>query len=216
MESSQRRNWWGVARVFQFLKVLPPACFISIAAHAAPFDCSSDACGLPGDGPFSNLVVGTVKRVANDADARTVFHWARKHGYWAALAEDAQRFPHTIQMMSVEVPGARGPREITLLMGRGHYDAIRIVAGDLVRYTPRRPGNAAPDSKDPGADAYRKLFGCIAVLCRAEDRSCPARYTAGVYRLGDGVQLGADLGTPLAGGVQVDTGTYLPIRPIGQ
>ena len=142
--------------------MLPLACLTIVAAHAASFDCGTEACGLPGDGSFPNLVIGTVKRVADDAEARTVFEWARAHGYWAALPADARRFTRTIQMMSIEIPAAPGPRDITLLMGREHYDAIKITAGDLVRYIPHETGRSAPRFEDRGANAYWELFGCIA------------------------------------------------------
>jgi hypothetical protein len=202
----------GIAGSFRFAGMSAVACLICVAVHAAPFDCSAEACGLPGDGPFPDLVVGTVKRVADDTEAQTVFGWARAHGYWATLPEDPQRFAFTIQPMSIEIPGAEGPRDITLLMGREHYDAIKIAAGDLVRYIPHETGRSAPGFDDRGANAYWELFGCIAVLCRAEDMACPARYAPGVYRVNDGVPLGADLQTPVAGGVRVDPGTYMPMQ----
>lgn len=209
-ESCRWRRKRGVACVLPIAGVLLLACFISIAAYAASFDCGTDACGLPGDGSFPNIVVGTVKRVADDTEAQVVFHWARAHGYWATLPKDPPRFVRTIQMMLIEIPGARNPRDITLLMGREHYDAIKIAAGDLVRYIPHESGRSAPKFEERGANAYWELFGCIAVLCRAEDKACPARYAPGVYRLNDGVQLGLDLRTPVAGGVWVDPGTYMP------
>jgi hypothetical protein len=210
--SCRWRGTGGIAAGLRVAGMLPMACFISVAAHAASFGCRTEACGLHGDGAFPNLVVGTVRRVADDTEVRTVFGWARAHGYWAALPEDPQRFARTVQMMSIEIPGPEGPRDITLLMGREHYEAIKIAAGDLVRYIPHETGRAAPRFEDRGANAYWELFGCIAVLCRAEDTSCPARYAPGVYELRDGVQLGADLRTPLAGGVRVDPGTYLPMQ----
>jgi hypothetical protein len=210
--SCRWRGKGGVAGNLRFAGVLPLVCCIFVAAHGASFDCGTEACGLPGDGPFPNLVVGTVKRVADDTEAQTVFGWARKHGYWADLPEDPQRFAHTIQMMSIEIPGAQGPRALTLLMGREHYDAIKIATGDLVRYIPHETGRSAPGFEDRGANAYWELFGCIAVLCRSEDTSCPARYAPGVYRLSDGVQLASDLRTPVAGGVRVDPGTYMPMQ----
>lgn len=202
----------GIAGSFGFAGISALACLVCVVVHAASFDCSTDACGLPGDGPFPHIVVGTVKRVADDTEAQTVFGWARAHEYWAALPEDPQRFAFTIQLMSIAIPGAEGPRNVTLLMGREHYDAIKIAAGDLVRYIPHETGHSAPGFDDRGANAYWELFGCIAVLCRAEDKACPARYAPGVYRLNDGVQLGADLWTPVAGGVRVDPGTYMPGR----
>ena len=210
--SGRWRSTRSVSGVLRPAGVWLFACFICVAAYAASFDCGTDACGLPGDGPFPNIVVGTVKRVAGDAEAQAVFDWARAHGYWATLPVDAQRFARTIQMMSIEIPGSEGPRDVTLLMGREHYEAIKIAAGDLVRYIPHETARSAPRFEDRGAHAYWKLFGCIAVLCRAADKACPVRYAPGVYRLNDGGQLGPDLRTPVAGGMRVDPGTYLPMR----
>ena len=44
---------------------------------ATPRDCSRDHCGLLADGPYANLVIGTLDYVGNDDDMRRVFHWAK-------------------------------------------------------------------------------------------------------------------------------------------
>jgi len=212
-----RGNCWdSKVDLARLMKAVPLGFVVSLAVQAAPFDCRTDACGLPGDGPFLDLVVGTVTSVADDSAAQRVFAWAREHDYWKSLQPDPRLFVESIQVMSIEIPGPQGQREITLLMGREHYEAIKIAAGDLVRYTPHPSGHAGPNLKDPVADAYWTLFGCIAVLCRAEDRSCPSRYAPGVYRLADGAELGVDLRTPVADGLRIDIGTYQPLRAVGQ
>lgn len=212
----ERRQRNSTLSLRQVLYVVPLAFLLSAPVEAIPFDCASADCGLPGDGPYPHLVVGAVRRVADESDAEAVFRRARTRGYWAALPDDLPGFIRAIQMMSIEIPGADGPEEITLLMGREHFDAIKIAAGDLVRYIPHPPGHSAPPSNDPAAAAYWSLFGCIAVLCRAQDRLCPARHVQGVYGLGDGVQLDAHTRAPLAGGARVDPGTYLPIGSVGR
>lgn len=201
----------GGRRIFRILGAIPLILLVSLA-KAAPFDCHTGTCGLHGDGPFSKLVVGKVTRVADDAEARAVFDWARTNGFWADLDADPRRFVDNIQMMSIQIPAEQGSREITLLMGREHYEAISILAGDLVRYIPHEADSATPESGNHEADPYWKLFGCIAVLCRAEDLICLSRYAPGVYRLNDGVRLSEDLRTPLFSATRVDPLTYLPMQ----
>lgn len=204
-----------LSRFYLFFKTLAFV-LISVEALAVPFDCENQACGLAGDGPYPNIVVGTITRVADTAEAKRVFHWARKQGFWNDLPDDPERFVREIQVLSLEMQDSGGLEDITLLMGGVHYKAVKMLAGDLVRYTPHDPDHSDPPTKDPVAAAYWKLFGCVAVLCRAEDLTCPARYTTGVYGLRDGVQLDKSSHIPVTGGLRIDPVTYLPLKAAGQ
>jgi len=198
---------WGPAWVLLTL----PAIGLS-----SGFGCNTEErCGLPDDGPYPHLVLGTVAAVADAAEAEEIYHWARAQGYWSSLPEDPAAFVKAIQILSLELPSAGGTERMTFLMGRVHFDAIRIAPGDYVRYIPRESypsGQETPMSKKTGEpDAYRQLYGCIALLCRAEDLLCPARYRSGVYRPTDGAPLDPQTGTVLTQGTHVDPVTYLPV-----
>lgn len=180
--------------------------------HAAPFDCSNDQCGLHSKSSYPHVVVGTVKAVATDTQASTAYRWARHQGYWSTVPDDEIRFVQFVQLMSIEIPSVSAPENITLLMGRDEYEASPILPGDLVRYTPHRLSEpASPIYDDTTARTYWDLFGCIAVLCRADDTHCPGRYVEGVYRVTDGVRLSSRTGKPIPSAVRIDTGTYLPL-----
>ncbi|NVK41087.1 MAG: hypothetical protein HWE39_07570 [Oceanospirillaceae bacterium] len=180
--------------------------------HAASFDCSREQCGLHSKDSYPHFVVGTVKAVASNAQAGSVFRWARQRGYWSTVPDDETRFVHFVQLMSVEIPGETAPVNFTLLMGRDEYEASPIQPGDLVRYTPHQLNEpASPIYDDVTARDYWNLFGCIAVLCRADDQHCPGRYVEGVYRVSDGIRLSARTGEPFSSDIRIDTDTYLPL-----
>lgn len=189
-------------------------CFFAGVAHATPFDCTHPRCGLPGDGPYHDIVVGRIAHEATDKQAAAIFRWARAHGYWKGLPADVKGFQKTVQIMAVEIQGPQGPKDLTLLMGRPDFEAVGIAVGDTVRFRPHPSTAGSPETQ--ASDPYWQLFGCIAVLCRAEDRACARRYVPGIYRHADGVALDADSGAPIHGGIRIDTGTYLPLTARGK
>jgi hypothetical protein len=128
------------------------------------------------------------------------------------LPDDAARFAKTIQMMSINIGTQEKQKIVTLLMGRDHYEPIKILAGDYVRYTPHELRGPAPTFEDPANAAYWNLYGCIAVLCRADDEKCPSRYASGLFSKSDGKQLDPGKITPMADGVRIDIGTYMPLQ----
>lgn len=185
---------------------------ISSIAWGASFDCERNRCGLKNDGSYPYLVLGSVKKVASDSDADAVFGWAKENGYWTALPDNQAQFRQSIQMMSVEIPGQGGVEEITLLMGREDYDAIAIKAGDLVRYTPHEMNQSSPAFAKATNRPYWNLFGCIAVLCRADDGKCSQRYSTGTFGVVDGIALSSHGDTPEDVTKRIDPITYLPIQ----
>lgn len=198
------------------LSVLFFVCTFAVPAHGVSFDCKGNHCGLQGDGAYPHLVVGTVRSIADEANAAAVYDWAKEHGYWVELPNDEAQFNRSIQMVSVEIPGQGGVEEITLLMGREDFAAISIRAGDLVRYRPHESSHAATKALPAYAQGanrpYWNLFGCIAVLCRADDEKCPQGYSAGIYRLNDGVALNLHGQASEDATKRVDPITYLPIQ----
>jgi hypothetical protein len=185
---------------------------VSQIAYGVSFDCDRNQCGLQGDGTYPNLVLGTVRKVADETEANAVYHWAKHYGYWAELPDDQKQFTRLIKMLSVEIPGRYGVEEVTLLMGREHYDSIEIRVGDLVRYRPHETDASRPASADEAARPFWNLFGCIAVLCRGDDSQCPDRYSTGIYRVTDGIALNQNGDAPAQGVKRIDPVTYFPLQ----
>lgn len=182
---------------------------------AAPFDCESQRCGLPGEAPYGNLVIAEVEQVATDEAAAALFRGARAHGYWQALPDDPVAFAKAIRPLSVAIPGRGESASLTLLMSRALTGGIEFQPGDLIRYQPRAAREERSGSRDgdPVEAVYGEIHGCVAVLCRAEDMACPARYRPGIYRPGTGEPLDPAAGTPLPAGPRIDPFTYFPLRP---
>ena len=204
-------------RFFRRISIAPKVVLLflygmSSIAWGAAFDCERNRCGLKKDGSYPHLVLGTVKKVASDADAAAVYRWAKENGYWADLPDNEVHFIQSIQMMSVDIPGQESAEEITLLMGREHYDAIVIKAGDLVRYTPHETDEPLPAYADKVARPFWNLFGCIAVLCRGDDGECSDRYSTGIYGVVDGIELNSQGDVSEEVTRRIDPITYLPIH----
>ena len=81
--------------------------------------------------------------------------------------------------------------------------------GDLIRYSPHRGSYEIPPA-DPVERAYWSIDGCIAVVCRAEDKACFDRYRQGVFRTSDGVQLSPYTFKPLKHAAAIDPDSLLP------
>lgn len=184
----------------------------SSAASADSFDCDENHCNLFARGTYPNLVVGEVAAVASDKEAIKVFRWAKSHGHWPTLPDDESAFVKLVQVMSIAVPNDGETTELTLLMSREEFETSEIYPGDFARYTSHlfdEPMSATFESKT--ARLYWDLFGCIAVLCRADDKDCPNRYAPGVYRVKDGIGLDPETGKPLTPVRKVDPETYFPL-----
>lgn len=181
-------------------------------ASAAPLDCGNNNCNLYSKGTYPNLVLGKVNAVATDDQAVSVYRWAKQHNYWPTLPNNEADFLKYVQVISVSVSGGRDPVEFTLLMAREEFDVTEIFPGDYVRYTPHTISEPRSQTYDgETARIYWDLFGCIAVLCRADDPECPNQYTDGIYRRSDGVALMVDGSTPKEPAHRIDTETYFPL-----
>jgi len=176
---------------------------------ATTYDCSDKGqCGLPSDGAYQNVVLGTVVDIADKATQEKIFHWAKAHHYWSKLPDDAAAFHEAIQIMAVETPDGNNLKTLTLLMGRKDFSASNIKQGDYVRHTPHPLKQAAlPGYANNPKDEYWAVFGCIAVLCSVQDLTCPSRYQSGIYSLE-----GQPLGDAAVFAQPIDPVTYLPIK----
>lgn len=107
------------------------------------------------------------------------------------------------------------PLPTALLMGRDEFAAVPLEAGDLVRYAPHRRSHETPSGDAAARAVYWGVTGCIAVLCKARDPGCFARYRPGFYSRETGQPLDPLRRTPRPGGLAVDTGTWLPVTASG-
>lgn len=117
-------------------------------ALANSFDCASNHCGLPTRGNNSHLIVGTIESVATRVQTKEVFQWARHHGYWSNLPDNADGFTKFVQLVSLAVKSSTGSHSVTVLMTRKEFDASPLQKGALVRYSPHdaaHPRRTVPD-----------------------------------------------------------------------
>lgn len=204
----------NIFKLFFLLNLLIVFLLLSSNAIAA-FNCNNtQQCGLKGESTYPNIVLGTVVDVADAKETADIYQWARQHGYWKELPEDISTFVKKVQIFSVEVPMAQKLEQITLLMGREDFERSIIKIGDFIRYTPRDSSFFAEGYSTPEKDAYWKLYGCIAVLCSAEDIQCPFNYQSGIFRHADGISLDFNSQDILENKTMIDPQTYLPITPL--
>ena len=150
--------------------------------------------------------------IANADETRTIYRWARSHGYWQSLPEDEKQFAEKIQILSIEIPEERKLTHISVLMGREEFERGELKVGDYIRYTPRDSSFFSEGYSSPEKDAYWSLYGCVAVLCSAEDIQCPAQYASGIYRHKDGVAVNRN-GKPIVDKTRaIDLQSYLPLK----
>lgn len=181
---------------------------------ASAFDCANRQCGLQRDGAYPHVVVGTIQQIGAGKESERVFRWARKHGWWQALPNDAARFAKTIRPVALRTRTPVGPLLITNLMGDDEFQTAPLQVGDLVRYSPHGRSHERPAEDTPEAWAYWKLYGCIQVLCRVKDKDCMSRYRPGVYSRDSGEPVDIKTDKPLPGGVAIDPSSYLPRQPV--
>ncbi len=196
-------------RIFSLL-VLSASLLSAMPANAEPFDCARNKCGLLTLENNPDLVVGTVEAVATQAQMKTVFQWARRHGYWKDLPADGHGYPDFVQLLSITVHSPSGNRSVTVLMTREEFDASSLAHGALVRYSPHDAAHDAITYPDPAKQSYWVLVGCVAQLCAPEDKECRPRYRPGRFARHSGAQLNVDTGQPLRNGVEIDPQTLLP------
>lgn len=183
-------------------------------AHAHPFDCKHNRCGLLAKGNYGNIVIGTVERVANEQDMRKVYTWARAHGYWRSLAPGMDGYLRSVKVLSLSVviPDRHSVRSVTVLMTPKEFNTAILKPGDQVRYSPHDAEHERKERPtEPKARAYWDLVGCVAMICGAKDTSCRTRYRSGVYRHDSGREVDPKTGRVLAHGARIDPVSLLPI-----
>lgn len=205
-----RKPWRGrrASDLLAMLFLASSSLDVGPALATEPFrPCLAEECGTPRQGAFSHFVIGRVAAVATPAQAAQQFDRMRQAGGWHNLPDDPHAFFAAIQPIVIDA----GKRKFLLNTSQAEMHAVPLAEGDLVRYSPHI-GDYEKPPEDPIAATYFHVDGCIAVLCRAGDDACAARYATGVFATGTGRQLDALNLTraPLPGGMAIDTTSMLP------
>lgn len=172
------------------------------------FRCDERACAMPGEGSYPHLILGRFQAAASAVQSRTLFADMRKRGHWASQPGDVASFLRNLQPVAVRLPDQS---TMAVLMTQEEYGVMAPRPGDLVRYSPHRGSYEIPPT-DPVERAYWSIDGCIAVVCRAEDKACFGRYRQGVFRTSDGMQLSPYTFKPLEPAAAIDPDSLLPVK----
>jgi hypothetical protein len=174
------------------------------------FRCDDQACAMPSTGSYPHLIVGVFKSSATAAQSRQLFADMRAHHFWQSLPDDAAAFHAALQPVAIQLPDAGS---LVALMAQDEVRVARPMPGDLVRYSPHRGKYELPP-ENPAELAWWAIDGCVAVLCRAQDKACFKRYATGVFRTADGMEISSRTFRPLSNGAVIDPDTLLR-RPRG-
>lgn len=176
------------------------------SAQAAAFRCEARDCVMPSQGSYPYLVIGRFQAMATPAQSRQLFADMRARHAWPALPNDASEFYATLQPVTIALPNGTA---LAVLIAQDEAHIAQPKPGDLVRYSPHRGKYEMPPA-DPKARAYWGIDGCVAILCRAQDKVCFSRYVSGVFRPTDGRALSPRTFQPLPHGAVIDPQTLLP------
>jgi hypothetical protein len=188
-----------------------PANVLPVPTHRADiFRCDGQACAMPSASSYPHLIVGIFKSSATAAQSRQLFADMRARHFWQSLPDDAVAFHTALQPVAIQLPDASS---LAVLMAQDEVRVARPMPGDLVRYSPHRGKYELPP-ENPAELAWWAIDGCVAVLCRAQDKACFKRYATGVFRTADGMEISARTFRPLSNGAVIDPDTLLR-RPRG-
>lgn len=173
---------------------------------ADPFHCDTHACPMPSQGAYPHLIVGRFQTAASASQSKRLFAGMRARHLWQGLPASADDFQRYLQPVSILLPDGA---VLVALMTQEEFHVAPPRPGDLVRYSPHR-GDFEMPPEDPKARPYWAVDGCVAVVCRKQDKSCFGRYLAGVFRARDGVALSPYTFRPLKGAQAIDPDSLLP------
>lgn len=161
-------------------------------------------------------MIGKVDHVGTDKELGSAYQWATRHRYWRNLPKGKSSYLAAANLIAVIPPPSNSlASPSALLMGRDEFNTVKIEPGDLVRYAPHRKAHEAPQGDATALAIYWGATGCIAVLCKAQDKGCFGRYQEGTFSRDTGEQIDAVRGTPIPGGTAIDTTTWLPLNKAG-
>jgi hypothetical protein len=176
------------------------------------FRCDARYCALPSQGSYPYIVMGLFQAMATAPQSEQLFHEMRSAHRWPALPDDPSAFYISLQPVSIALPDGHA---LTVLMAQDEVYATTPKPGDLVRYSPHFGAHEQPPT-DPKARVYWSIDGCVAVICRAEDKACFSRYAQGVFRRPDGMAMSPQTFKPLPQSTAIDVQSLLPIRNPGK
>jgi hypothetical protein len=175
------------------------------------FRCDARYCAMPSQGSYPYIVIGLFQAMATAPQSEQLFNDMRSKRHWLALPDDPSAFYVSLQPISIALPDGHA---LTVLMAQDEVYATTPKPGDLVRYSPHFGAHEQPPA-DPKARAYWSIDGCVAVICRAEDKACFSRYAQGVFRRPDGMAMSPRTFKPLLQSTAIDVQSLLPIRNSG-
>lgn len=161
---------------------------------------------MPERGAYPHLVIGRIVAVADATQAQALFDAMRRRGRWSALPASGDVFWKNLQPVAID---AGSGTVMVTLTSQEEMHAAPLQVGDFVRYSPHRGQYKQPPT-DKTAAAFWGVDGCVAVLCRGNDKQCAKRYARGLFRASDGVQLSQSTLKPLQHGMTIDAETMLP------
>lgn len=179
------------------------------ASAAEPATCGDKGCPIGSDGAYPHLIIGKLVSIGDEPDMLQVKQWAKANGYWKHLPEPDDPYARTVRAATIAVTTAQGERRMTVFMQKAELSTDTYRAGDLVRYSPHNYALERPEGSAQDMALFRGLTGCVATLCRQEDRSCDGRHPHGVYTKAQGHPVDPDTGAPLKQGVTIDPQTLL-------
>lgn len=174
--------------------------------QADRFRCDAHACTMPSQGQYPYVVIGLYQATASAEQSEQLFKDMRVQRRWASLPDDPAAFYAALQPVSIALPNGKA---LALLMAQEEFAVAKPQAGDLVRYSAHFGTHELPPD-DPKARAYWSVDGCVAVICRAQDKACFGRYVQGVFRRPDGMAISPQTFKPLSNGTVIDVESLLP------
>ncbi len=176
------------------------------------FHCDERYCAMPSQGSYPYIVIGLFQAMATVKQSQQLFIDTRTQHRWLSLPDDPAAFYASLQPVSITLTDGNA---LAVLMAQDEVYATTPKPGDLVRYSPHFGAYELPPT-DPKARAYWSIDGCVAVICRAQDRACFSRYAQGVFRRPDGMAISPKTFKPLPQGTVIDVQSLLPIRSSGK
>lgn len=167
---------------------------------------------MPSQGSYPYIVIGLFQAAATASQSQQLFSDMRAQHRWSSLPDDPSAFSAALQPVSITLFDGNA---LAVLMSQDEVYATTPKPGDLVRYSPHFGVHELPPT-DPKARAYWSIDGCVAVICRAQDKACFSRYVQGIFRRPDGMAISPKTFKPLPGGAVIDVQSLLPIRSAGK
>lgn len=193
------------------LAVFGPLAWAAPDSQACPGDCGI----FKSTQSYPHLVVGVVQSVLSEAQSQALYEAGRNRGTWRAVAATPEEFVRLVRPVIVQAATQPKSPAYVVLMGQDEYVGAPVKPGDLVRYSPHDAQHPRPTEGTPASLALWDLYGCVAILCSANDGSCSPRYWQGLFSKRTGQRLSYGSAKPMTAGPVIDTTSMLPVPPAG-